>query len=137
MARHNPRLAKINRPYTIEEVACLFQVHKQTVLNWIKDGLIVSVEKRPKLILGADLRAYLEQKQKSRKRPCNPGQLFCVSCKVPRHPEDNIAQLYIINELVGDLTGTCPVCRHGIHRKVSLAKRAVWQGNLKLIEVLG
>jgi hypothetical protein len=137
VARHNPRLAKLSRPYTVEELSTLFEVNKQTVARWIKDGMKVSVIKRPMLILGADVRSYLEQKQNLRKRPCSPGQLFCVGCKVALNPEGDCAQLRILNALVGDLTGICPCCKRQIHRKVSLLKRAAWQGNLRLTEVLG
>jgi hypothetical protein len=35
--RHpNPRLAKIHRNYTVEEVANVFGVHRNTVRQWIK-----------------------------------------------------------------------------------------------------
>jgi transposase len=37
--RPNPNLAKIHRNYTVEEVANLFSVHKNTVRLWVKDGL--------------------------------------------------------------------------------------------------
>ena len=37
--RPNPNLAKIHRNYTVEEVADLFSVHKNTVRLWVKNGL--------------------------------------------------------------------------------------------------
>ena len=59
--RHpNYRLAKIHRNYTVEEVARLFGVHRNTVREWIKRGLPTSDDKRPKLILGRDLIAFLQ-----------------------------------------------------------------------------
>jgi len=38
--RLNPNLAKIHRNYTVEEVALLFSVHKNTVRSWVK-GVVV------------------------------------------------------------------------------------------------
>ena len=136
MARYNPRLAKLNRPYTIEQVSELFGVHKRTVFNWIKDGLPVCVPTRPKLILGRELKEFLSSRQRSKMKPCLPGQIYCVCCKVPQFPKDSLAMITPVNELVGDLIGRCPVCTHKIHRKVSLAKMDTWRGDLTITKEL-
>ena len=48
--RHpNPRLAKIHRNYTVEEIANLFGVHKNSVRNWVKGGLPISDEEQAPL----------------------------------------------------------------------------------------
>ena len=130
MAKYNPRLSKINRTYTVEDVAELYHCHKNTVCNWTKNGLIVCVPTRPKLIHGSDLRLFLEAKYKKRKRTCKPGQIYCVACKEPRHPKDQFAILIRLDSQVGDLIGECPDCCHTIHRKVSLSRIDTWQGNL-------
>jgi len=43
----NPRLVKIHRNYTIEGIAALLDVHKNTVANWIKQGLPICGKNRP------------------------------------------------------------------------------------------
>ena len=59
--RHpNHRLVKIHRNYTVEEIADLFGIHKNTVRGWVKVGLAISDDKRPMLILGHDLVAFLQ-----------------------------------------------------------------------------
>ncbi len=51
--RHpNHRRVKIHRSYTVEEIASLFGVHKNTVREWVKAGLPTCDDKRPMLILG-------------------------------------------------------------------------------------
>jgi Helix-turn-helix domain len=48
MGRHpNPRLVKIHRSYTVEEVARILQKHKNTVRAWIKQGLRPIDGRRP------------------------------------------------------------------------------------------
>ena len=38
--RLNPNLVKLHRSYTAGELAQRFEVHKNTVRNWQRDGLI-------------------------------------------------------------------------------------------------
>ena len=74
--RHpNPRLAKIHRNYTVEEVAVVFGVHRNTVREWVKRGLSTNDSRRPMLILGADLRAFLSARRMKNKQTCQPGEI--------------------------------------------------------------
>jgi hypothetical protein len=137
MARCNPRLAKINKIYTIQDIAKTLSRHPKTVMSWINDGLPVCSKKRPMMILGSDLRQYLTVKNSRNKKPCGPAELYCVACKKPTIPKDHFAILDIQNEQVGTLVGECPDCHHTINRKVSLAKIDQWQGNLDLTRTKG
>ncbi|MGE0484834.1 MAG: hypothetical protein AB7Q81_11900 [Gammaproteobacteria bacterium] len=47
--RPNPRLAKLHRSYTEEEVARLFDIHRNTVRACIKQGLSVIDTRRRKI----------------------------------------------------------------------------------------
>ena len=60
--RPNPNLAKIHRCYTVEEVATLFGIHKNTVRKCVKDGLATNDDKRPMLIRGSDLKNTCSRK---------------------------------------------------------------------------
>ncbi len=135
MARYNNRLAKINRSYTVSEIAFLYQIHPQTVKNWIKQGLNVAVKTKPMLILGADLREFLQKKATRNKKTCQPGEIYCVACKEPKRPRDDYALLVRLNEKVGDLIGECPTCNHEIHRKVSISQISDWEDNLSISEM--
>lgn len=137
MARCNPRLAKINKIYTIKDIAESLCKHPRTVMNWIKDGLPVCSRKRPMMIHGNDLREYLITKNKRNKKTCGPGELYCVACKELKIPKGHLAILDIQNEQVGTLIGECPDCHHTINRKVSLSKIDQWQANLNLTRTKG
>ena len=137
MANFNPRIAKINRSYTVEEIAELYRVHKNTVNNWLKTGLEDCGAGRPRLILGVALREFLEQKRRKNKRPCKPGQIYCVACRTPVFPLDNRAYLEINKHVRASIFGQCPLCNHQIHRCVSLSRKNEWIGELVLTNTQG
>ena len=121
--RHpNPRLAKIHRNYTVEEVATLFDIHKNTVRNWVKCGLPTNDDRRPTLILGRDLVAFLQAKRVKNKRPCQPGEIYCVRCRAAQKPAGAMAEYQPVTATSGDLVGICPSCELMIYRRVNLAK---------------
>jgi hypothetical protein len=130
--RPNPRLAKIHRSYTVEEVGRLYEVHRNTVRQWIKQGLPLCDDRRPQLILGSDLGAFLTQKRMRSKRPCKPGELFCVRCRAPRSPALGMADYQPLSPTSGNLVALCPDCGGLIYRRVNRARLAAVLGNLEV-----
>ncbi len=119
--RPNPRLAKIHRNYTVEDIAILYDIHKNTVRNWIKKGLPTIDDKRPMLILGYDLSAFLQARRVKNKCTCKPGEIYCVRCRTPKSPAGDMADYESLTESTGSLIGICPDCDTVIYRRVSLA----------------
>lgn len=130
--RSNPRLAKIHRTYTVEEAARLYGVHRNTVRQWIKQGLSTCDQHRPLLILGSDLGRFLRAKTTANKRPCKPGQAYCVKCREPRTPALGMADYQAITPGSGNLVGLCPDCGTLMYRRVNLAKLLAVQGSLEV-----
>jgi hypothetical protein len=129
--RHpNYRLVKTHRSYTVEEVAGLFGIHKNTVRIWIKNGLALIDSKRPLLILGNDLVEFLQKRRTKHKQPCKPGELYCVRCRVPRSAAEGMAEYAPINGKTGNLIAICPACTAIMNRRVSLAKIGEIRGNI-------
>src|SRR5271170_4234582 len=108
--RPNHRLVKIHRSYTVEEVAVLFGTHKNTVRAWVKAGLPTCDSKRPMLILGRELAAYLQARRMKNRRPCQPGEIYCVRCRAPKRPAGDMADYQVITANLGNLIGICPAC---------------------------
>ena len=127
--RHpNPRLAKIHRNYSVEEIANLYGVHRNTVREWIKRGLPTSDQKRPFLILGRDLVAFLHARRVKNKRPCQPGELYCVRCRAPKAPAGDMVEYKPVTETSGNLIAICPDCHAIMNRRASLAKLEQFRG---------
>lgn len=127
--RLNPRRAKINRSYTVEEVARLYDVDRQTVRNWIRIGLPAMTGARPHLIDGAELRAFLEQRRAIGKVHCGPGELYCLKCRSARPAAEGMLDYIPISNISGNLRALCPVCSCLMHRRASLQKLDTVRGS--------
>jgi excisionase family DNA binding protein len=132
MRRQNPRLAKIHRSYTVEEVANLYGVHKNTVREWIKKGLPTSDDRRPMLILGRDLNEFHLARRARNKRSCQPGEIYCVRCREPKSPAGDMADYQPATPTLGNLIGICPSCETMMYRRASLAKLEQIRGKLEI-----
>lgn len=129
--RHpNPRLAKIHRSYTVDEIARLFGVHRNTVREWIKRGLPTTDTRRPLLVLGRDLIDFLQARRAKHKRTCQPGEIYCVRCRAPRSPAGAMADYQVLTPTQGNLIGICPACETLIYRRVNAAKLHLVKGQL-------
>lgn len=122
MRRLNPHLAKIHRNYSVEDIADLFGVHKNTVRRWINQGLPTIDDRRPILVLGRDLREFLRARRARNKRPCRLGEFYCFRCRVPRRPAGEMADYEPTTLTSGNLVGICPSCGILIFRRTSLTK---------------
>lgn len=131
--RHpNPRLAKIHRNYTVDEIAHLFGIHKNTVRDWVKRGLPTSDGRRPMLILGRELVAFLTARRTKNKRTCQPGEIYCVRCRAPRAPAGDMVDYVPVTTTLGNLVAICSACETMMYRRVSLAKLAQVRGDLDI-----
>ena len=131
--RHpNHRLVKINRSYTVEETAGLFGMHKNTVRRWVKDGLAAIDDKRPMLIRGSVLAAFLQSRRIKNKQTCKPGELYCVRCHTPKVPAENMAEYHPITEKFGNLVAICPDCHALMNQHVSWAKIGEFCGKVDI-----
>lgn len=86
--RLTPDLRRI-RPtatYCVEEIAEVTGKCAATVLRWIAKGLQIMEDRRPYMVEGSVLLAWLKERRKSRRRKCAPGELFCFRCREPRRP---------------------------------------------------
>jgi predicted transcriptional regulator len=107
--RHpNPRLVKIHRNYSVEEIARLFGLHKNTIRNWLKQELAAIDDHRPMLILGRELSRFLQERRQRGKQSCGPGRIYCIACREPKVPAGNMADCIATSPSAGNLCGICP-----------------------------
>src|SRR5829696_3083295 len=118
--RHpNHRLAKIHLSYSVEDTSRLFKIHKNTVRNWLQQGLKTIDNQRPTLIRGEELRRFLADRRARAKQVCGPGRIYCLPCRSPKAPAGNIGECVKTSESSGTLQGICPTCNRMIYRRLT------------------
>lgn len=122
--RLNPRRAKIHRSYSVAEAAVLFGVHRNTVRNWIKRELPVVKTSSDLLILGRDLRPFLEHRQASQRRKCGPGTLYCLKCREPRRARIGSVAVVEVTATTANVAALCEACGTRMYRRASRSKLA-------------
>lgn len=132
MSGRNPnhRLVKIHRSYTVEQIADIFGAHQNTIRRWLKQGLESIDTRRPTLVLGSVLIDYLKVRRSRTKRPCKPGQIYCMRCREPRIPAGSSVAYQPTTAVLGNLIGSCALCGTRLFRRVNLAKLAFVAGDL-------
>ena len=100
--------------------------------HWLKAGLQAVDSGRPTLIHGTDLRAFHQDRRQRRRRPCQPGEIYCMRCRAPRRPAEDLVDCRYQSDRVGSLVGICPLCDALMYRRVSLARLAEALGPLHL-----
>lgn len=118
---HNSRIIKTNQTYTIQEIAELLKVHYQTVLRWLKNGLIRIDNHLPCVVHGQDLKDFINEENSKRKHKCAPDELFCCKCQRPRRSLNNLVCIKIFKNKV-NLVGNCEKCGTQINKTISPEK---------------
>lgn len=119
--RPNPRAVKAARTYTIQEGAEALGVTVGSVRAWVRLGLPVMKAQRPFLILGSNLRQFLEDRNRKGKAPLGPDQLYCLTCKQGRSPFGMMVDCLPQTAKTSRLVGLCRVCGGTCNRMISRA----------------
>jgi hypothetical protein len=128
------RLAKTHRCYTIAQAAELYGRHRNTVRLWMKHGLEPIEPVRPFLFHGTALNAFHAKRRKDGKRPCKPGEVYCLPCRKPQQPAGGIFEYLPITTVTGKVTAICPDCGRLMHQRVNRSRLIAFeaQASIKL-----
>ena len=120
--RSNYRVIRSARTYTFEEASRVLGVSIGTIRLWVKAGLPVMKAQRPFLILGEDLRDFLQTRSFKRKVTLKPDQLYCLACKKGRRPLGDLVDCIPQGTATARLMGVCEGCGGICNRMISRAK---------------
>lgn len=117
--RFNPYRVKLHRSYSISQLAGLFGIHKNTIANWRRKGLRPIDCGKPVLFRGAEIREFLIKRNACRKRPCPPGTLFCLRCRMPQPPALGLIEYVPMTANSGNLRALCINCETLMYRRIA------------------
>ncbi|MBL4682453.1 MAG: hypothetical protein JKY88_17260 [Pseudomonadales bacterium] len=131
--RYNPNKGKINRNYSISEIALLYGVHKNTVKARLRRGLKRIDDHRPYLILGRDLKHFIKDLRTINKRPCELGEIYCFKCREPRIPAQGSTIFEAESSRFGRIKANCNVCNSLMNKYFRLADLVLLQRHFAVI----
>lgn len=109
--RVSAQRVKIHRQYTYDAAADVLGVTVQTVRAWRKDGLAVLDSQKPHLILGHDLKRFIQNRMPKASCKLAPDEFFCMSCRVPKRAYGAMADYEPFNHARGRLVALCEACQ--------------------------
>ena len=124
----NPRLIKRDLTYTVDEIAQLYAIHANTVRHWLAGGLHPIDSRRPILIHGGDLIAYLRKKRSVRRVRCELGEFYCFKCRDARRPRASLVIVKWQSERLCRLIGHCDVCGTQMFKAASVRTIPIYEG---------
>jgi len=98
------RRAKIHRTYTVDDLSRLLKIHKNTIRNWLRQGLEAIDGQRPTLIRGEALRRALDA--------VLPPGLVAQSPRAAAASDLRISRAYRVNLLVLAMVAFSPLRQH-------------------------
>jgi hypothetical protein len=123
---YNVRHIRRDYSYTIQEIAALFDLHKNTLSQWLKAGLKPIDRSRPVLIHGSDLVNFLLARQSARRARCQPDEFFCFRCRAPRHPLGRKVDVQPRNAKLLNLVAVCAKCSTTMRKAGSAQKQTFY-----------
>ncbi len=107
---YNYTLIESNRSYSTEKIQKLLKIHPQTIRGWVKEEGLQCVSKKPMLIYGAILKAFIKTRNEKHKKTLDFKEMKCLKCRNISVPKDN--QISIYNNQNGSIraVGVCSNC---------------------------
>lgn len=102
--------------YTVQELASVLEKNISTVRRWCRDGLPVLDQKRPTLIDGAEVKAWLKERWGARKARCGPDEAHCLRCRQPRAFAPGTESSRALTQKTTIRSGLCDSCGRRINK---------------------
>lgn len=101
---------KIHFVYTVKDLMVLYDVERNTVSNWVKEGLKTSDGFVPYVFSGREVKRFHDARRITTKAPMRLGEFNCFKCKRRVLPKPKSLTCYIPGVARFGLRGECSNC---------------------------
>lgn len=105
--------------YSVEGLMKLYSVCRNTISNWIAEGLQPSEEAIPYVFNGSEVRRFHESKRLENKRKLRKGEFKCFKCKNRVFPDPGSLERIPSKNGFSSLWAECPICTGVIIKQVN------------------
>ena len=105
---------KKHRVYSVDQLAATYSVAKNTVSNWVGEGLKPSNEQRPYLFQGAVVKEFHRQRRARLRRNFLRGQFYCRGCQTGVSPAIETVDDFYAENGKFMYSAQCPNCSRRI-----------------------
>ena len=136
----NLRKIRPTHVYSLPEIAVCLDFSLDTIRRWRRKGMPVLPDVMPYLVHGAELKGWLEERQRRRKSRCKPDEMFCMGkgCHTPRRPKIGSARIRKSNQRAARIEAVCEKCGTKISKGFAMSNLAAiektyaaYQGNIE------
>jgi hypothetical protein len=112
-----------HRVYSVSQTMALYGVCRNTLSNWIKQGILPTGGKGEQLFLGADLTRFHQERRDRIHLPLSPGEFKCFTCKAAVRPDNSRIQFKPHNLNCFLAKAHCPECNGPVQKFLNATER--------------
>lgn len=131
--RVSAKRVKMHRQYTYETAADALDVTPQTVRSWRKEGLAVLDSQKPHLILGGELKRFIQSRMQKKRGKLEPDEFYCMRCHKYRRAYGGMADYVPFNDQRGRLVALCGICEAPCSKYASATQCDDWAAILTIV----
>ncbi|HBB36687.1 MAG: hypothetical protein UX02_C0001G0052 [Candidatus Moranbacteria bacterium GW2011_GWC1_45_18] len=121
--RYNTKLIKTRHSYSVQEISNLLGINKKSCFRWTKVGLkVLDPTAKPLLVMGDDLKEFLDKKRAKNKVELGENEYFCFTCKKAVKAISGSEKIQMTGKKIGKQnrsqqikTGLCEFCNKKIN----------------------
>ena len=111
--------------YSVDDLMKLYAVTRNTVSNWVKEGLRPSDGSVPYVFGGEEVQRFHDARQLTSSAPLRKGEFKCLGCRGRVFPEPQGLSLARTASGGGSVMGRCPDCDRVVTKRVDAPERTL------------